>query len=145
MVKMGYYILQLAGTFSSECLILAIIYQLAGNPEVFNSTAVLICFLLAVIITAAMTITDRLTFQSSMAVKIIVDLLVIFAAVVGLGDFVLGWFNIFHPLDMLNVIGVIAAVYIIVFAMMTLRLRIDSDKINRKIMEMREDKDGEDN
>lgn len=77
MVKMGYYILQLAGTFSSECLILAIIYQLAGNPEVFNSTAVLICFLLAVIITAAMAITDRLTFQSSMAVKIIVDLLVI--------------------------------------------------------------------
>lgn len=136
--KFSYYFSVGTNAFAWQTVILSILNIIFGKGVDFNSYVVLQCLCVGFAIAFIMFFTDKLTMNTNFPIKILVDLIDVSIVVLLLGGIVFKWFD-FVFTDLLIVAGVILVVYFIVFAIMILRSKIVSEKINQKIREMNND------
>ncbi len=118
--------------------ILQIIYPeelMSSAGWTFNLEAFSVCLTIAVF----MFFTDIFTYNFNKILSIIIHLMDITVVVMLLGGFVFHWFPIKWEF-LLLVLGIILAVYIIVYAAMIFNVRVTSYQINKKITERKERK-----
>ncbi len=129
--KFNHYLTVLVHTFTWQTLILSLVNW---DSYLINAQEVLQFFVVSVVITVLMAITDIFTMQRSLPVIILTDLLDVSVVVFGLGGYVFNWFN-FNWQTILPVIGIIVLIYFIIFGFFMLQMKKDSEHINKKIKE----------
>lgn len=118
--------------------ILQVIYPedlMSSTVWIFNLEAFAVCLT----ITVLMFFTDVFTYNFSKILGILIHLVDITVVVMLLGGFVFHWFP-FKWEFLLLVLGVIFAVYIIVYGAMVFSTRVTSYQVNKKIIERKEQK-----
>ena len=120
-------------------LILAAVNLFFGKGINFTAVSVLQCFAVALAISLLMLITDIVLtdlfkLKLSLPVISVIDIAEVFLVVLILGGLVFGWFD-FVLTDLLIAAGVIAAVFVIVFATQIFRMKADSAAINKILRE----------
>ncbi|MGN0536951.1 MAG: DUF3021 family protein [Acutalibacteraceae bacterium] len=108
---------------------------MSSNIWAFNLEAFVVCLTIAVL----MFFTDVLTYNLSQLLGILIQLTDVTVVVIGLGGFVFNWFPMKWNF-LLLVLGIIFAVYIIVYGAMIFSTRVTSYQVNKKIIERKEEK-----
>ncbi|MGN0499560.1 MAG: DUF3021 family protein [Ruminococcus sp.] len=129
----------LVNSFTWQVLILAAVNLFFGKGINFTAVSVLQCFAVALAISLLMLITDIVLtdlfkLKLSLPVISVIDIAEVFLVVLILGGLVFGWFD-FVLTDLLIAAGVIAAVFVIVFATQIFRMKADSAAINKILRE----------
>lgn len=132
----------LVNSFTWQVLILAAVNLFFGKGINFTAVSVLQCFAVALAISLLMLITDIVLtdlfkLKLSLPVISVIDIAEVFLVVLILGGLVFGWFD-FVLTDLLIAAGVIAAVFVIVFATQIFRMKADSAAINKILRERNE-------
>ena len=110
-----------------------------GSGFVFNAYSVIQCFIVALVISVLMFVTDLILsngfkLKLSLLTVSIIYILEVFAVVMVVGGAIFGWFD-FVMSDLLIATGVIIAVFLIVFTIQMLRMKADSNTINKILKE----------
>ena len=110
-----------------------------GSGFVFNAYSVIQCFIVALVISVLMFVTDMILsngfkLKLSLLTVSIIYILEVFAVVMVVGGAIFGWFD-FVMSDLLIAAGVIIAVFLIVFTIQMLRMKADSNTINKILKE----------
>lgn len=139
MDKIRQFFSLLVNSFTWQVLILAVVNLFFGMGMNFTAVSVLQCFAVALAISLLMLITDIVLtnlFRLKLSLPIIsvIDIAEVFLVVLILGGLVFGWFD-FVLTDLLIAAGVIAAVFVIVFATQIFRMKADSAAINKILRE----------
>lgn len=126
-------------SFAWQTLILALLNVFLGSGFVFNAYSVIQCFIVALVISVLMFVTDMILsngfkLKLSLLTVSIIDILEVFAVVMVVGGAIFGWFD-FVMSDLLIAAGVIIAVFLIVFTIHMLRMKADSNMINKILKE----------
>ena len=136
-------------SFAWQTLILALLNVFLGSGFVFNAYSVIQCFIVALVISVLMFVTDMILsngfkLKLSLLTVIIIDILEVFAVVMVVGGAIFGWFD-FVMSDLLIAAGVIIAVFLIVFTIQMLRMKADSNTINKILKERNGNEKGNSN
>lgn len=142
MDKIRQFFSLLVNSFTWQVLILAVVNLFFGMGMNFTAVSVLQCFAVALAISLLMLITDIVLtdlfkLKLSLPVISVIDIVEVFLVVLILGGLVFGWFD-FVLTDLLIAAGVIAAVFVIVFATQIFRMKADSAAINKILRERNE-------
>ena len=129
--KFSHYLTVLVHTFTWQTLILSLINW---DSYIVNAQEVLQFFAVSVAITVLMAVTDIFTLKRSVPIIIFAELADIAIAVFGLGGYVFKWFD-FTLENILPIVGLIVIIYFIIFGLMMIQMKKDSDQINKKIKE----------
>ena len=132
----------LVNSFTWQVLILAAVNLFFGKGMNFTAVSVLQSFAVALAISLLMLITDIVLtdlfkLKLSLPVIAVIDIAEVFLVVLMLGGLVFGWFD-FVLTDLLIAAGVIAAVFVIVFATQIFIMKADSAAINKILRERNE-------
>ena len=137
MNKLSQFFSVFVNSFAWQTLILALLNVFLGSGFVFNAYSVIQCFIVALVISVLMFVTDMILskgFKLSLLTVSIIDILEVFAVVMVVGGAIFGWFD-FVMSDLLIAAGVIIAVFLIVFTIHMLRMKADSNTINKILKE----------
>ena len=135
MNKLSQFFSVFVNSFAWQTLILALLNVFLGSGFVFNAYSVIQCFIVALVISVLMFVTDMILsngfkLKLSLLTVSIIDILEVFAVVMVVGGAIFGWFD-FVMSDLLIAAGVIIAVFLIVFTIHMLRMKADSNTINK--------------
>ena len=138
MNKLSQFFSVFVNSFAWQTLILALLNVFLGSGFVFNAYSVIQCFIVALVISVLMFVTDMILsngfkLKLSLLTVSIIDILEVFAVVMVVGGAIFGWFD-FVMSDLLIAAGVIA-VFLIVFTIHMLRMKADSNMINKILKE----------
>ena len=137
MNKLSQFFSVFVNSFAWQTLILALLNVFLGSGFVFNAYSVIQCFIVALVISVLMFVTDMsngFKLKLSLLTVSIIDILEVFAVVMVVGGAIFGWFD-FVMSDLLIAAGVIIAVFLIVFTIHILRMKADSNTINKILKE----------
>lgn len=138
MNKLSQFFSVFVNSFAWQTLILALLNVFLGSGF-FNAYSVIQCFIVALVISVLMFVTDMILsngfkLKLSLLTVSIIDILEVFAVVMVVGGAIFGWFD-FVMSDLLIAAGVIIAVFLIVFTIHMLRMKADSNTINKILKE----------
>lgn len=139
MNKLSQFFSVFVNSFAWQTLILALLNVFLGSGFVFNAYSVIQCFIVALVISVLMFVTDMILsngfkLKLSLLTVSIIDILEVFAVVMVVGGAIFGWFD-FVMSNLLIAAGVIIAVFLIVFTIHMLRMKADSNTINKMLKE----------
>ena len=137
MNKLSQFFSVFVNSFAWQTLILALLNVFLCNGFVFNAYSVIQCFIVALVISVLMFVTDMILsngFKLKLSLLTVIDILEVFAVVMVVGGAIFGWFD-FVMSDLLIAAGVIIAVFLIVFTIHMLRMKADSNTINKILKE----------
>ena len=117
MNKLSQFFSVFVNSFAWQTLILALLNVFLGSGFVFNAYSVIQCFIVALVISVLMFVTDMILSKGfklklSLLTVSIIDILEVFAVVMVVGGAIFGWFD-FVMSDLLIAAGVIIAVFLI--------------------------------
>ena len=133
MNKLSQFFSVFVNSFAWQTLILALLNVFLGSGFVFNAYSVIQCFIVALVISVLMFVTDMILSKGfklklSLLTVSIIDILEVFAVVMVVGGAIFGWFD-FVMSDLLIAAG------FIVFTIHMLRMKADSNTINKILKE----------
>ena len=131
MNKLSQFFSVFVNSFAWQTLILALLNVFLGSGFVFNAYSVIQCFIVAL---TDMILSNGFKLKLSLLTVSIIDILEVFAVVMVVGGAIFGWFD-FVMSDLLIAAGVIIAVFLIVFTIHMLRMKADSNTINKILKE----------
>ena len=139
MNKLSQYFSAFVNSFDWQTIILTFLNVFLGSGFVFNAYSVIQCFIVALVISVLMFVTDIILsngfkLKLSLLTVSIIYILEVFAVVMVVGGAIFGWFD-FVMSDLLIATGVIIAVFLIVFTIQMLRMKADSNTINKILKE----------
>ena len=149
MERLGRFFSIFLNSFTWQTLILCVVNICFGNSGEFNAYSVIQCAAVSVIIAVCLLITDIITsyifkIKLSLTATLLISIAEVFLIVMLVGGKLFNWFD-FVLTDLLIAIGVILAVFFIVFAAQVFRMKADSQLINKILKERNGNEKGDNN
>lgn len=146
MNKLSQFFSIFVNSFTWQTIILALVNILLNNSSGFNAYSVIQCFIVSLAISALLLVTDIILsngfkLKLSLLTASLIDIAEVFFVVMLVGGVIFGCFE-FVLSDLLIAVGVIIAVFLIVFVIQVYKMKADSETINKILKERNSNEKG---